>query len=50
MNADVAAFVERMKRERVDAGLSVTIVDADALSVLAAVVANREVVADASAA
>ncbi len=43
MNAvnDVAAFVERMKRERRAAGQSPTIVDAGTLNVIAALVARR---------
>ena len=38
--ATIAAFVERQRRERLEAGLPATIVDADAIRLIAALVAN----------
>lgn len=38
---DVAAFVERMKRERAEQGLPEMIVDQQALNLIAALVARR---------
>jgi hypothetical protein len=41
MSAAVEAFVERMKRERVEAGLPELIADAATLSIVAALVGHR---------
>lgn len=40
--ADIAAFVERMKRERVEAGLPPTITDEATLRLIGALVARRK--------